>query len=251
MFFSLSMFSCSKDGALDSGNDPYSSDTKSGSYATMLTISNRLYLVNRTAITTYDVINPSNPLKLDYKNVGADIESLFHYNGLLLIGSANNMYIYKINTNGIPERQSNTEYNQIFGTEICTSDPIVVRNNIAYVTLSTITRLCNSFKYENELRVYDIDDIESAKLLKTISVPSPRGLGLGKKHLFVCSDTDGLVVLNIEDALNPKIVKTIGGFSGYDLIVDDNLLIIVTDKALLQYDISDETNIKELGKIKL
>lgn len=245
------MFSCTKDGAIDSGNDPNSSDTQSGSYATMLTISNRLYVVNKRDITTYDVSNPANPLKLDYKIVGSDIESLYHYNGLLLIGSANNMYIYKIDINGIPERQSITAYNQIFGDEVCTSDPIVVRNNIAYITLSTTTLFCNSFKYENELRVYDIEDIGSAKLLNTISVPSPRGLGLGKNHLFVCSGTDGLVIFNIDDAINPKIVKTIGGFSGYDLIVDGDLLIVVTDKALLQYDISDETNIKELGKIKL
>ena len=51
--------------------------TKSGSYATMLTISNYLYVVNKTQITTFDISIPNSPVELNKQEVGFDIESLY------------------------------------------------------------------------------------------------------------------------------------------------------------------------------
>jgi hypothetical protein len=79
----------------------------------------------------------------------------------------------------------------------------------------------------------------------------PKGLGLGKNHLFVCDQIDGLVVFNIDNPLNPVKVKSFGGFEGFDLIVNGNLLVVVAKDELLQYDITDESNIKYLSKIEL
>ncbi len=225
--------------------------TKSGSYATMLTISNYLYVVNKTQITTFDISIPDSPVELNKQDVGFDVESLYHHAGLLLIGSANNMYIYRIGTNGIPVRESATEYNQAFGTEVCTSDPIVVKENLAYVTLSSFTEVCRGFARINQLRVYDIQDFKAPKLLTTIDMTSPKGLGIGKTHLFVCDKVDGLVMYDLENPVKPIKVKTISGFEGFDLIVNGNLLVVVAKDKLLQYDISDEINIKYLSKIDL
>jgi hypothetical protein len=224
----------------------------SGSYATMLTISNFLYVVNKTQITTFDVSNPSQPKEINKQEVGFEIESLYHHQGLLLIGSANNMYIYRIGADGIPKSESTTQYNETFGDEVCTGDPIVARENIAYVTLASILSTpCRGFLEINELRVYDIADIKSPKLLTTINMSSPKGLGLGKTHLFVCDQTDGLVVFNLDDPTNPIKVKTFGGFEGFDLIVNGNILVVVAKDELLQYDISDESDIKYISKIDL
>jgi len=228
-----------------------SGETKSGSYATMLTISNHLYVVNKTQITTFDISNPNSPIERSKIDVGFDIESLYHYQGFLLIGSANNMYIYRIGTDGIPIRESTTQYNEAFGEEVCTSDPIVVRENIAYVTLASVIDLCGDFRAINELRVYDIVDIKAPKLLNTVNMMSPKGLGYGKSHLFVCDQNDGLVVFNLDDPLNPIKVKSFGGFEGFDLIVNGALLVVVAKDELLQYDITDESNIKFLSKIEL
>jgi hypothetical protein len=226
--------------------------TNSGSYATILTISNFLYLVNKTQIKTFDLSNPSRPLEVNNQEVGFDIESLYHYQGLLLIGSANNMYIYRIGNDGIPLRESTTQYNETFGEEVCTSDPIVVKGNLAYVTLaSTLSTPCRGFTQINELRVYNIVDIKSPKLLETFIMSGPKGLGLGKNHLFVCDQTDGLVVFNLDEPTNPIKVKTFGGFEGFDLIVNGNILIVVAKDELLQFDITDETQIKYLSKIDL
>lgn len=246
------LFSCSQsDNGSFSDSDIGFSDTKSGSYATMLTIGTKLYVVNKTQITTYDVSRPAQPFIIDNKDVGVDIESLYYYNGLLLIGSAGNMYIYRINDDGIPEREGVTDYNNFLDSEVCFSDPIVVRNGLAYVTLSVINRNCSRFNIESQLRVYDITDSQNAKLLNTVTMSFPRGLGLGKNHLYVCSKDQGLVVFNIDDPIHPIQVNTVGGFSGYDLIVDDDLLIVVGEKELKQFDISDEANPRKLSTISL
>ena len=223
------------------------SSTQSGSYATMLTISNYLYVVNQTQITTFDVSDPQNPIEVDKQEVGFDIESLYHYNGLLLIGSAENMYIYRIGTDGIPLRESNTTYAESFGGNICMNDPIVARDDLAYVTLSA-NPTCFRMGF-NELRVYDIQNIKSPKLLNTINMASPRGLGIGKNHLFVCDRFDGLVVFNLDDLTLPVKVNNFSGFEGFDLIVRGDLLIVVAKDKLLQYDITDETDIKYLGAV--
>ncbi|MFZ1458232.1 MAG: hypothetical protein WAT46_19470, partial [Saprospiraceae bacterium] len=60
-------------------NSSSSEMTKSGSYATMLTISNNLYIVNKTQITTFDVTDPKNPVEVNKQEVGFDIESLYHH----------------------------------------------------------------------------------------------------------------------------------------------------------------------------
>lgn len=161
------------------------------------------------------------------------------------------MYIYSLTVDGIPERQSATPYSNVFDREVCTSDPIVIRNNYAYVTLSATNNICAFWQRINELRVYDIADFTRPRLLDVVSMSAPKGLGLGKSHLFVCDQNTGLKVFNIDDPKKPVLVKTIGGFKAYDLIVNNNLLIVVADKKLLQYDISDEEDIKPLGIIYL
>ncbi|KXK37770.1 MAG: hypothetical protein J5I52_12090 [Saprospiraceae bacterium] len=247
LFITMLAISCGK----ESFDNATTTDIKSGSYATMLTIGNRLYVVSKTQLTTYDVNIPASPVQLDRKDVGFDIESLFYHEGLLLIGSANNMYIYRIDHLGIPVRESANEYSQLIDPQMCTRDPIVARGSIAYVTLSTALQECSWNRFVNELRIYDISDIQNVKQLNVIGMSNPRGLGLGKNHLFVCDEFDGLVVFNIDNPLQPRKVKNFTGYKGHDLIVNGNVLVVVSDTALYQYDITDETNIKPLSVIYL
>lgn len=249
LLIALLAMSCSSDSSLNE-IDP-SSGTKSGSYATMLPIGDRLYVVSKTQLTTFDVSIASSPVQIDKKNVGFDIESLYYHDGLLLIGSANNMYIYRIAEQGIPIRESVSQYNNIIGQEICTRDPIVARDNIAYVTLSTVSLECGWGRQINQLRVYDIGNLHAVKQLNIVEMSNPRGLGLGKNHLFVCDEIDGLVVFNIEQPTKPIKVRSYAGFKGYDLIVNDDKLIVVSDSALFQYDITDESDIRLLSRIQL
>lgn len=242
-FIGLFLNSCTRE-------SDQSLDVLSGSYATMLPIGDRLYVVNKKEITTFDISNPALPISIDRKDVGDDIQSLYYYQGLLIIGSANDMFIYQINKQGIPERQSSTNYNVAFGAESCTLDPIVVRNDIAYVTLTT--RLTSCFgRYVNQLNVYDITNILNPKRLHTINMAAPKGLGFGQNHLFVCDYNVGLVIFNLDDPIKPERVNTIYDFGFYDLIIDGTKMVVVSEKELLQFDISDEQDPVLLSKIAL
>lgn len=241
----LWMSSCSKE-----SSDSSVESVLSGSYSTMLTLGNKLYIVSKTTIFTYDATDSKNLILLDEQSLGFDIESLIHYDGMLLIGSKSSMHIYTLNDKGIPVKQSQTQYFG-FGEDICTSDPIVVRNNIAYVTLSSSVEVCGNTRLINELRVYDISDINNPILISLYEMKNPKGLGLGKNKLFVCDAQLGLVVLDIKNPYNIEQTQLFSNIIPYDVIVKGNALIVVAKDQLLQYDISDETNVKLLSSIEI
>lgn len=225
-----------------------SSSTQVGSYSTMLTIGQKLYLVNDSQIKTFDVTDSKNPVLLNTTDLGDEIESLYHYDGLLLVGSSSRMYILEINEKGIPERKNITPY---YNLTICSNDPIVARNDIAYVTLSSVDiPVCDRPELD-ELRVYDIKNIDKPVLLETISMSKPKGMGFGKKYLFVCDQEDGLVIFNIEDPKSPVLSTTLEGFNAFDVIIRNYILIVACLNELRQYDITDEDNIKFLGAIQI
>lgn len=234
----------------DSSESGNGSGTSSGSYATMLTINNKLYVVTQSSILTYDVSVKDDPQLLNEQELGFQIESLLHYNGLLFIGSQSTMYIYKIGTDGIPERQSTTNYFAA-NDEICNSDPIFVKNNLAYVTLSTEVTVCGRSNPINELRIYDITNLEFPELKFLGEMSNPKGLGIGKSNLFVCDKTEGLVVFDLADPVHPVRIKTIPINKAYDLIIRANILMVVAEKELIQFDITNENDIKMLGTIEL
>jgi len=228
-----------------------SSDSQVGSYSTMLTIGKNLYLVNESSISTYDVTNASKPILLNRQEVGFDIESLYHHEGLLLIGSAASMFIYSLGENGIPVRESSEEYFEPFDDVQCFFDPIVARKNLAYVTLSTDLIECGWRFGINELRVYDISDLHKVNQLSTYELSNPKGLALGKEKLFICDAVDGLYIFDLSNPTTPELEILFDGFSAFDALVRGNLLIVVASNRILQYDISDENNIRLISEFNL
>ena len=113
LFFSI-IVSCSDNSAISI--DESGKGVSQGSYATMLTIGNKLYIVNNEALITFDVSKSNQPVKVDEKNVGFEIESIYHHENVLLIGSSTFLHIYEL-VDGIPIRQSSTQYNTITGVQ--------------------------------------------------------------------------------------------------------------------------------------
>lgn len=231
--------------------DSNQTDSQVGSYSTMLTIGVNLYLVNESSIATYDVSNASQPVLLNSQEVGFDIESIYHHKGLLLIGSAASMFIYSLNEKGIPVREGSEDYFEPFDDTQCFFDPIVARENLAYVTLSTDLVQCGWRFGIDELRVYDISDFNNVDHLSTFGLSNPKGLALGKEKLFVCDALDGLYVFDLSNPERPEFEQLFDGFSAFDALVRGNLLIVVASDRLLQYDISDEENIRLISEFKL
>ncbi len=226
-------------------------DSQVGSYSTMLTIGANLYLVNETSISTYDVSDASQPVLLNKQEVGFDIESIYHHEGLLLIGSAASMFIYSLDEKGIPIREGSEDYFQPFDNTQCFHDPIVAKGNLAYVTLSTDLVQCGWRFGIDELRVYDISDFNNVDHLSTYGLSNPKGLALGEEKLFVCDALDGLYVFDLSNPERPEFEQLFDGFSAFDALVRGNLLIVVASDRLLQYDISDESSIRLISEFKL
>lgn len=232
-------------------SDSNQTDSQVGSYSTMLTIGANLYLVNETSISTYDVSDASQPVLLNKQEVGFDIESIYHHEGLLLIGSAASMFIFSLDEKGIPVREGSEDYFEPFDDSQCFFDPIVARENLAYVTLSTDIIQCGWRTGINELRVYDISNLQNVNHLSTYQLSNPKGLALGKEKLFVCDAIDGLYVFNLSNPEQPEFEQLFDGFSAFDALVRGNLLIVVASDRLMQYDISDEENIRLISEFKL
>ena len=249
LVFSITIIvgACTLESEADSDS---SSETISGSYATMLTIGQHLYCINTSQITTYDISDPKNPVIINNQDVGFDIQSLYHYDGLLLIGSSNEMHIFQLDKDGIPMRKSRTDYNLNFINE-CILEPIVVKNDIAYVTISTrLISFCSSAIY-NELRVYDIADTTHPTLLKTVNLVGPRGLAVGVGGLYVCDDTAGLKVFDLANPKSPILLQTLEGFQAYDCILRGDLLIVVCPDQLRQYKVLNDHTLEHLANIQI
>lgn len=242
LFFVLMMtWSCSFDVASD--------ETDQGSYATMLTIGKYMYVVDKTDLTTFDVTNPKAPIVVDKKAIGFDIETIYNYDGVLLIGSSQNMHIYEL-VDGIPTKKNEVPYFDAQNTSAC--DPIIAREGFAYVTLSTsIEGPCLREIPINELRVYDIKDLAMPVLLNTLPLTEPKGLASDGDLLFVCDAQDGLYIYDIVDKANPQLIRQIDGFSAYDVIAKNGKLLVSSTKKLFQYDYTNKQDIKLTSVIDL
>jgi len=224
-----------------------SGGVQSGSYANMLTIDSKLYIISSTDLTTLDLADPANPTEISRIELGMGIESLFHYKGLLYIGSREDLFIYDITNDGIPQELSQTNYETFLGT--CGGDPIVANDSIAYITLSTLSNLCGNFIPVNELRLYDITNPTQPRQINAEFMEMPKGVGIDGNWLFVCDD--GLKVLDVSNPLQLEMVHHFEGITTFDVITQDGLLLVVGPENLYQFDYTVMDDMKMLSSLQL
>jgi hypothetical protein len=76
-------------------------------------------------------------------------------------------------------------------------------------------------------------------------------LAINNGILFVCDDG-----LKIFDAANPQTIMAnrlahFPGMEGFDVIAFNNILMMIADDGLYQYDFSDLTNIRQISKLPI
>jgi hypothetical protein len=194
-------------------------------------------------LKTIDVSDAGNMLQTDSISSWREMETLFRYNGNLFVGTTTGMVIYSLANPSHPQFVSELDH-------INACDPVVVENDIAYVTLRAGTSCMNT---TNQLDVIDISDIESPTLLKSYPMFNPHGLGIDNGTLFICDGADGLKVY---DATNPLAIQSnmIAHFPGidtYDVIPLGDILLLIGHDGLFQYDYSDPQNIQLLSHIEV
>lgn len=200
-----------------------------------------LYTVDNRTLKTTLISDPAHPRYLSFKDqgLGFDVETIFHYNHMLFIGSNSSMYIYDISRPEFPERISVTNHFR-------SCDPVVALGNYAYVTLNSDNRSCN--RGTNELQVYDISDPAYPKMVfSDTNIREPKGLGVDEAagRLFVCC-RGGLKVYDISDPTAPQWVDDLtnipetGDIDTYDVIPYRGLLILIGSDGLYQFDYTGE-----------
>lgn len=169
------------------------------------------------------------------------IETIFSYKENLFMGAPTGMFIYSVSNPIKPEFQS-------FSQHAYGCDPVVVENDIAYVTIHAGN---NCGQNVNQLIVLDVSDVKKPAEIAKYEMTKPKGLGIDNGALFVCDDG-----LKVFDAANPKDIlnnqlRHIESIAGYDLIAYNKLLMMIAEDGIYQYDYTDLKDIKLLSKISI
>jgi len=159
----------------------------------------------------------------------------------MFLGTTTGMVIYDISNPTSPVSQS-------FFRHARSCDPVIVDDTLAYVTLRTGTSCGGNL---NTLDVVNIKNINSPKMVMTYGLNNPHGLGKDGDLLFIC---DGSAGLKVYDASDPKqitshLIYTYPNIKAYDVIPIGNLLVLIGDDGLYQYNYSNIQNITLLSSI--
>ncbi|MEQ8477132.1 hypothetical protein [Fulvivirga sp.] len=214
-----------------------------GSMARFALVDNFLYAVDSYNLRTVDVTNTTTMTSGNQVQLNWGVETIFPNGENLFIGTTSGMHIMDISDPLSPQLISTYEHVQ-------SCDPVIVDENIAYVTLRSGTE-CQGFT--NQLEVIDISDLTSPQLLYTYEMFNPHGLGKDGDALFICDGTDGLKVYDASD--NSKITDNLlahyQSIQAFDIIPFNNVAMMIGEDGLYQYDYSDLSNIKFLSHINI
>jgi hypothetical protein len=215
-----------------------------GSMARFTIMKDHLYSIDNSNMMVFDISNLDNPVPGAKLNIGWGIETIFPYKDNLFIGSQTGMIIYDNSNPDFPTHLSTFSH-------IMSCDPVVVENDIAYVTLRGGTGCRNNFT--NQLDVIDVSNLKNPVLLKTYPMTNPHGLGIDNGVLFICEGTAGLKVFDASDIyqISSHLLAYYGDIHAYDVIPFNNNLIMIGESGLYQFDYSDKENIKFISMIPI
>ncbi|MBI5010032.1 MAG: hypothetical protein HZB98_10380 [Bacteroidia bacterium] len=215
-----------------------------GSMARFMLNEQYLYLIALPwRLKTVDVTTPSQLIVKDSLEVSRNMETLYRMGNRLFIGTTTGMLIYDINNPEKPVQLSKYDH-------ITACDPVVADGNYAYVTLRTGTRCANG---SNVMEVIDISSVTNPYLVKSYPMFNPHGLGVDGDLLFICDGDAGLKIYDKSDPLqilNHQIAHY-KDFNTFDVIPFDNILMLVGEGGIYQYDYSDPKNIKQISQLKI
>lgn len=204
---------------------------------------NVLYLLDGNKLELFDITVKSTPAKLFEINPGWGIETMFLTQNNMFLGTTTGMIIYDITDPQNLIRKSTYSHMR-------SCDPVVVDDTLAYITLRSGTNCGGAV---NSLDVVNIKNLSLPTIVRSYPMTNPYGLGKDGDLLFIC---DGNAGLKVYDASDPKTISTHLIFSypnikAYDVIPIGNVLVMIGDDGLYQYNYSNIQNITLLSKIEV
>ena len=227
--------------ALNAGSSGSNSTGINGSMSRFSIYNDHLYSVINNYLNVFD-LKGNKPVKsgADFY-IGRNVETIFSYKDNMFMGTPTGMLIYSVKDPLKPVFQSSLSH--VYGC-----DPVVVENDLAYVTVHS-GNLCG--QSSNELFIVDISNIKSPKQLVSYTMTNPKGLGIDNGKLFLCDD--GLKIYKVTDpqTIMSNQLAHYSGMNGYDVIPQNNILLMIASDGLYQYNYSDLNNIRQISKIPI
>ncbi|MEE9322731.1 MAG: hypothetical protein V3U76_19975 [Granulosicoccus sp.] len=203
-----------------------------GSTAKMTLAGDYLYAISGSSVQLFDVSTPSSPAPWTKVDIDWDIQTLFPYGDYLLIGAADGVHILDNTDPAAPQYVGDFQH-------ATARDPVVAQDGIAYVTLRRdLTQPGPGIA--NQMSVLDISDVTQPALLDTVPMQGPSGLSVRGNRLYVCDGAAGLKIFDLTDPVKPEVVHVIPGLDCSDVIATDELLYVIDDLGLSQYDLSTD-----------
>lgn len=197
-----------------------------------------LYTVDFHTMRTFDISSVSEPALSSTTDLGWGIETIFPYEDKLFLGAMDGMHIYDVANPGDPQFISTYRH-------ITSCDPVVVQDDIAYVTLRGGTE-CQGFT--NQLEVIDVSDVTNPQVMEVFPMLNPHGLGIDGSCLFICEGDFGLKIFNAEDplAIDENLIEFYEDINAFDVIPFNDVLMMIGTDGLYQFSYDCTTGDIEL-----
>jgi len=218
-----------------------SSSGRGGSMARFAVVDDYLYCVDYNQLYVFEIEDPAKPRFVNRVQIGWGVETLFPYSNYLFIGGESGMFIYSRTDPRNPKYVSMFQHAR-------SCDPVVVEGSFAYVTLRGGTR-CGTVV--SALHVVSVADLFNPKIIASYPLPQPMGLDVRSKIAYVCDDSAGVVVLDATDPVRIHEVARITDKPGYDTILQNDMLIVVSEGAVSFYNVSHPDAPILLGRFQL
>jgi hypothetical protein len=201
-----------KDGAYTSnGTASGSTNGINGSMSRFTLYNNNLYAVTENQMTIFDLTGTEPQKAAESIFIGWNVETIFSYKDNMFMGTPTGMLIYSVTDPLKPVFQSSITH--IFGC-----DPVVVDNDLAYVTIHSGD---NCGQKNNELFIVDVSDVKNPKQLVSYTMKNPKGLGVDKGMLFLCDDGLKIYKITTPNTLMNNELVHYSGIEVYDLLRDE------------------------------
>jgi len=229
------------DGSFSNSSKSGSTTGVTGSMSRFTIYNGNLYAVINNAMTIFDLIGEQPRKATENIYLGWNVETIFSYQDNMFMGTPTGLLIYSVTDPLKPVYQSSIQH--VFGC-----DPVVVDNDLAYVTVHSGT-LCG--QNINELIIINVSDVKNPKQLVSYFMTNPKGLGIDAGKLFLCDDGLKIYTITTPETLMSNRLAHYSGIAGFDVIASGNTLMMIAEDGLYQYDYSNVNQIKQISKIPI
>lgn len=204
---------------------PRSVTGKAGSMARFLVKGNVLYTLGNYDLRAFSIKDRFSPVKRGHVRELWGAETLFGEGDHLFVGSQRGLYVLSAKRPEHPRKVA-------FHRHATACDPVVVQGKWAFVTLRQGSR-CR--RGPNELQVLDVSQRKKPVLKRKYPMNGPAGLGIDGHLLFVADGHAGIKLFDARKPLSLRLLTTLHGVDGYDLIPHEGVLIVSAKRGLYQY----------------